>query len=47
MDPYQSRSVRFKDTFYNDHVHDHKFILKENNVFSFHDGNPYAVKTNV
>lgn len=47
MDPYQSRTVRFKDTFYDDHTHDHKLTLKHSNSISFFDGNPYSVKTAV
>ena len=47
MDPYQARSVRFKDNYYDDHTHDHKLTLKHSNSISFFDGNPYSVKTTV
>jgi len=46
MDPYQARSVRFKDTFYDDHTHDHKLTLR-NNLVTYQDGNPYSVKLTV
>ena len=37
MDPYQSRSVKFRDAFYDSHNHDHKLAVR-NNVVTFADG---------
>ncbi|RNA37791.1 phosphatase 1 regulatory subunit 32-like [Brachionus plicatilis] len=44
MDPYQSRSIRANNRFYDDHSHDHKFTIQNKNV-TFSDNNPYSVQT--
>lgn len=44
MDPYQSRSIRANNPYYDDHSHDHKFSIKQN-VVRFEHNNPYSVNS--